>query len=406
MFRDSEALRAFRHHNYRLFWSANLLSNIGTWTQRIAQDWLVVNDLHKGGSELGIVTALQFLPAFLLSLHGGVLADKFQKRRMLVITNIGGGLASLILGILVINKSITIAEVFTIAFLAGIFSAIDTPVRQSFNSEIVPKDDVANAISLNSANFNMGRVIGPALSGILIEAFHTGPSFIVNGVSYLFVIAALLLMKQDKLFLAPPRAKAPLREAFAYVKSRPDLMSMMTTVFFASTFGLNFQIFNTLIATRVFHKSPGAYGLLGTYLALGSFVAAVLSARTDKNRKPRRVVFFASAFGAILAGLAFAPNYGTYSLILPITGVLALSTMINANSYVQTTTPVHVRGRVMGIYIFIFLGTSPFGSLLIGYWSDSLGIRATISICGVLTTLGSLGGYLTLRKKIVVHPIV
>jgi MFS family permease len=406
MIRDSEAIRAFRHHNYRLFWSANLLSNIGTWAQRIAQDWLVVNDLHQGGSELGIVTALQFLPAFLLSLHGGVLADKFQKRKMLVITNVGGGFTSIILGALVMSKKVTISEVFVIAFIAGIFSAIDTPVRQSFNSEIVPKDDVANAISLNSANFNMGRVVGPALSGILIEAFHTGPSFIINGISYIFVIVALLLMRQEKLFLSPPRAKAPLREAFAYVRSRHDLMSMMTTVFFTATFGLNFQIFNTLIATRVFHKSPGAYGLLGTYLAIGSLVAALITARPNNNRRPRRVVLFAVTFGIVLATLAFAPNYGSYSLILPIAGILALSTMINANSYVQTTTPVHLRGRVMGIYIFIFLGTSPFGSLLIGYWSDTLGIRTTISICGVLTTFGAIGGYLILRNRIVVHPVV
>ena len=325
---------------------------------------------------------------------------------MLIITNIGGGITSLILGILVINKGVTLNEVFIIAFIAGIFSAIDTPVRQSFNSEIVPKDDVANAISLNSANFNMGRVAGPALSGLLIEAFHTGPSFIINGVSYLFVIAGLMLMKQEKLFLSASGAKAPLREAFAYVRTRPDLMSMMATVFFTATFGLNFQIFNTLIATRIFHKSPGAYGLLGTYLAVGSFIAAVITARTDKNRRPRRVVFFAAIFGVILALLAFSPNYLIYSLILPITGMLALTTMINANSYVQTTTPGHIRGRVMGIYIFIFLGTSPFGSLLIGYWSDSLGIRTTISLCGVLTTLGALGGYLILRNRIVVHPIV
>jgi MFS family permease len=181
---------------------------------------------------------------------------------------------------------------------------------------------------------------------------------------------------------------------------------MMSTVFFTATFGLNFQIFNTLIATRVFHKSPGAYGLLGTYLAFGSFAAAVITARTDKNRRPRRVVMFAAAFGIVLAALAFAPNYGTYSFILPIAGVLALSTMINANSYVQTTTPMHVRGRVMGIYIFIFLGTSPFGSLLIGYWSDTFGIRTTISLCGILTTVGAIGAYFIFRKRIVVHPVV
>ncbi len=401
MISKKNSLRSFQHYNFRLFWSANFVSNIGTWAARVAQDWLVVNDLHRGGSELGIVTALQFAPAFFLSIHGGVLADKFPKRRLLILTNLGGGITSLIIGLLVIAHQITLIEVFLLAFLSGIFSAIDSPVRQSFNSEVVAKENVANAVSLNSANFNSGRIIGPAVSGLLIEAFHTGPSFIVNAISYLGVIAALLSMKKSELNIPPTQESAPIAEVIKYLKERKDLVVVMATVFFAATFGLNFQIFNTLLATKIFHKSAGAYGLLGTYLAVGALVAALVSANMDSWRKPKAISRNARLFGFALALLAWSPNYIFYSIALPFVGFIALSTMINANSYVQTTAKPKLRGRVLGVYLFIFLGTSPIGSLFIGYLSDKFGIRETMIFCGAVTLIGSFAVYRVLQSKIV-----
>ena len=182
------SLRSFKHRNFRLFFFANLISNTGTWAQRVAQDWLVVTDLHRGGSELGFVTGLQFLPSLLLSLYAGALADRLDKRKLLILTNTGGGLTAAILGWLTISHRVTISEVCLLAFSLGAFGALDAPVRQSFTSELVGKSDIANAVSLNSANFNLGRLVGPAISGLLIAAFHTGPSFLLNAASFVFVV--------------------------------------------------------------------------------------------------------------------------------------------------------------------------------------------------------------------------
>ncbi|MEJ0014925.1 MAG: MFS transporter [Actinomycetota bacterium] len=202
------SLRSFKHRNFRLFFAANMVSNIGTWAQRVAQDWLVVSDLHKNGSELGIVTGLQFLPMLLFSLYAGSLADRLDKRKLLIITNTGGGLTAGIMGWLIISHRVTLIEVFILAFALGLFGALDTPVRQAFTSELVGKSDIANAVSLNSANFNMGRLIGPAVSGVLIKYFHTGPSFLFNAGSFTFVIVALILMRPDELHRLPPDDKS------------------------------------------------------------------------------------------------------------------------------------------------------------------------------------------------------
>ena len=201
-----------------------MVSNVGTWAQRVAQDWLVVSDLHRGGSELGIVTGLQFLPMLLFSLYAGSLADRLDKRKLLIITNAGGGLTAGILGWLIISHRVTLIDVFILAFTLGLFGALDTPVRQAFTSELVGKSDIANAVSLNSANFNMGRLIGPAVSGILIKYFHTGPSFLLNAGSYVVVITALVLMRPEELHRPPKDGKdRKIMEGIRYVRSKPIL---------------------------------------------------------------------------------------------------------------------------------------------------------------------------------------
>ena len=395
------ALRSFKHRNFRLFFTANMLSNVGTWAQRIAQDWLVVSDLHKNGSELGIVTGLQFLPMLLFSLYAGSLADRLDKRKLLIFTNAGSGLTAAIMGLLIVSHRVTILEVFALAFTLGLFGALDAPARQAFTSELVGKSDIANAVSLNSANFNLGRLIGPAVSGLLIKYFHTGPSFLLNAGSYLFVILALLLMRPEELHRLPKDSKERRTlDGIRYVRGRIDLVAVIATVFFASTFGLNFQIFNALVSIKIFHKDAGAFGLLGSVLAIGSLGAAIISTRLDQKRKPNFIMIFASLFGVSLIVVASMPTYGTYALILPICGFLALTTMISANTYVQTTTPPELRGRVMGLYLLIFLGATPIGSPLIGWLADVVGVRQTVAICGVLTTLGALFIYLLTRKRL------
>lgn len=378
-----------------------MVSNIGTWAQRVAQDWLVVSDLHKNGSELGIVTGLQFLPMLLFSLYAGSLADRLDKRKLLIFTNAGAGLTAAVMGTLIVSHHITILEVFILAFTLGLFGALDTPVRQSFTSELVGKSDIANAVSLNSANFNLGRLIGPAVSGILIKYFHTGPSFLLNAGSYLFVILALILMRPDELHRLPKDNKErKIVVGLKYVRGRIDLIAVIATVFFASTFGLNFQIFNALVSTRIFHKDAGAFGLLGSILAIGSLGAAILSTRLDQKRTPIFIITFAALFGLALVIAASMPTYLTYAIALPLCGFLALNTMISANTYVQTTTPHELRGRVMGFYILIFLGATPIGSPLIGWLADALGVRGTVAICGAATTLGALLIYWVTRKRL------
>ena len=262
--------RSFRHRNYRILFPANTVSNIGSWAQRIAQDWLVLELTNNNGTYLGLVTAVQFAPVLLFSLHGGKLADRFNKRKVLILTNIAGGAASLTLGTLVMTHHIALWHVFALAAVLGISTAIDAPVRQSFTTEVVGQADLPNAVSLNSANFNAGRLVGPALSGGLIAAFGTGPSFIVNGLSYFFVIAALLNLNEKAFFhLDRPKSDGNIREGIAYAKARPDIYVVMLMVFFLATFGLNFQIFNALMATQEFGLGPANFGLMGTFIAIG-----------------------------------------------------------------------------------------------------------------------------------------
>jgi MFS family permease len=395
------SLRSFKHRNFRIFFAANMLSNIGTWAQRVAQDWLVVTDLHKGGSALGVVTGLQFLPMLLFSLYAGSLADRLDKRKLLIFTNAGGGLTAGILGWLIISHKVTMLEVFILAFSLGVFGALDTPVRQAFTSELVGKKDVANAVNLNSANFNMGRLLGPAVSGLLIKYFHTGPSFLLNAGSFIFVIIALILMRPDELNRLPKDDKdRKIMEGIRYISSRGDLKAVIATVFFASTFGLNFQIFNALIATKIFHKDAGAFGILGSVIAIGSLGAAIVSTRLDEKRKPPFIMTVAALFGLFLIVQATMPTYLTFALILPLCGFFALTTMISANTYVQTTTPHELRGRVMGFYILVFMGATPVGSPLIGWLADVIGIRETVALCGAITTLGAIFIYLVSKKHL------
>ena len=383
--------RSFRHRNYRILFPANAVSNIGSWAQRIAQDWLVLELTNNNGTYLGLVTAVQFAPVLLFSLHGGKLADRFDKRKVLILTNIIGGAASLGLGALVITEHIQLWHVFVLAAVLGISTAIDAPVRQSFTTEVVGQTDLPNAVSLNSANFNAGRLVGPALSGALIAAFGTGPSFIVNGLSYFFVITALLNLN-EKAFFHQDRAKSDgnIREGLAYAKARPDIYVVMLMVFFLATFGLNFQIFNALMATQEFGLGPASFGLMGTFIAIGSLTGAIGSARLERFRNTKFVIRGGIAFSASIMVLSILPNYISYVIWLPICGVTALTTLVSANSIVQTSTDPAIRGRVMGLYLLIFMGGTPFGSPLIGATTDVIGIRPTIAVCGGISLAASL----------------
>ncbi len=393
-------MRSFKHRNFRILYPASTASNIGTWAQRVAQDWLVLQ-LTGSGTYVGLVVGLQFLPALLLSMQGGKLADRFNKRRTLIICNISGGLSAAILGTLVVTGQVKLWHVFFFAFTLGTASAIDAPVRQSFTAEIVGKADLPNAVSLNSANFNLARLIGPGLSGLLIAAFGTGPSFLLNAVSYLFIITALLFLRERDMFIEnKPNLNAKISEAFRYVKARPDIYAVMVTVFFTATFGLNFMLFNTLMTTKVFGKGAAAYGALGSILAIGSLTGALISARLEKKRHPSYVMRGSALFGVIVVIESFAPTFTVYACLLPIGGCIALLTLVSANSMVQVRTDPAIRGRVMGIYLTIFMGGTPLGSPLIGWLSTTIGVRQTMFICGSITFAAATLVYLKFKNRI------
>jgi len=399
------ALRAFNHRNYRILFPASVLSNIGTWAQRIAQDWLVL-ELTGSAQLLGLVTALQFLPSLLLSLYGGVLADRFDKRTLLMLTNIGAGIGSLVMGLLVVTRVVEFWHVALLAFVVGVFSALDAPVRTSFNSELVGKSDIPSAISLNSANFNAGRLIGPAASGLLIVLFGTGVSFIINSLTYVAVVIALSMMQKEKLFIeAKPDTSAKLKQAVQYVLGQRELKLVMIAVFFATTFGLNFQIFMAVMATKEFGLGPAEFGLLGSILAVGSFTGVLVSARLEHLRVPKFVMAGGIMFGLLLTIAAWMPNYGSFAAILPIVGGIALLTLISANSYVQTNSDPKLRGRVMGIYLLIFMGGTPIGSPLIGLFAEAVGIRWAIFACGVIVLIASAIIYFLLLRNPGKEPI-
>ena len=392
----SPTFRALHNHNYRLYAAGGVLSNTGTWMQRVAQDWLVVLLATNAGTALGITTGLQFLPALLLSPVAGLVADRVSKQRLLQVTQGVMGVTALVLGLLTVTGRVEVWHVYVLAFVLGVGSAFDAPARQSFVSEMVDPEDLTNAVGLNSASFNVARLVGPALAGLLIGVFGggvaaTGWDILINSVSFVPVLWALQKMVLADLNVTPREArhKGMIRDAVRYLRGRPDLMLIMSTVFFAGTFGLNFQLTSALMATQVFDKGATQFGLLGSALAVGSLSGALLAARRTTVRL-RLVVGSALVFGTmeIISGLA--PSYATFALVVPLVGLSSLTMMTAANTMMQLATAPGLRGRVMALYLMVFMGGTPIGSPLIGWIGEEFGARWTLFAGGGLTVLGVL----------------
>ena len=368
----SPTFRSLSNHNYRLYASGAVVSNVGTWMQRVAQDWLVLQLTNNNGTALGITTGLQFLPILLLSPYAGLIADRFPKRRLLQVTQLMLAVPALALGVLALTGAAESWHVYVLAFVFGIGSAFDAPARQSFVSEIVGPDDLTNAVGLNSASFNLARMIGPALAGVLIAAFGsgvpaTGAVIMLNALSYGAVILSLQRMRERDLRPAKrePRHKGMIGEGVRYTLSRPDLMLILTIVFFAGTFGLNFQITSALMATEVFDKGASEYGLLGTTLAIGSLSGALLAARRVRIRH-RLVILAALAFGVAEIAAGVMPSYLTFALWTPVLGLASLTMITSANATFQMSVAPAMRGRVMALYMMVFMGGTPLGAPIIG----------------------------------------
>ena len=395
MSRGTATFSALQVRNYRLFAAGALVSNVGTWMQRVAQDWLVL-ELTGSGKALGITTGLQFLPMVLFSPMAGVFADRYSKRRVIAVAQVVLGITAALLGVLAIAGWVATWHVYVIAFVFGTAAAFDTPARQAFVNEMVPRDQLPNAVALNSASFNLARMIGPAVAGILIATLGSGVGatgwvIIVNAASYAAVLVSLSRMRADDLTPVDrlARGKGQIRDGIRYVRGRPDIMLVMAIVFSAGTFGLNFQLTTALMATEVYGKGAGEYGLLGSILAIGSLTGSLLSARRAVSRQ-RLVIGAALAFGAVEIVAGLMPSFLTFALVLPLCGFTALTLITTANALVQMSTAAAVRGRVMALYLAIFMGGTPIGAPLLGWVAERYGARWTLVGGGALTILGTM----------------
>ncbi len=387
--------RSLAIRNYRVYAMGALVSNTGTWMQRVAQDWLILV-LTGSGTALGLTTGLQLLPALLFSPVAGLVADRFPKQKILKVTQVAMAVPATVLGVLAVTGTVQPWHVYVIAFVFGIGTAFDAPARQSFVVEMVGQDDLPNAVGLNSASFNVARMIGPAVAGLFIAwlgstAEATGWVILFNAVSYLAVFMSLSALDTRKLHPSPvaKRGKGAVRDGFRYVRSRPDLMLLMTGVFFVGTFGMNFQMTSALMATEVYGKGAGEYGLLASIMAIGSLAGALLAARRTRPRLGF-VVGAGLSFGAveILAGLM--PSYVTYAALLPFLGLAALTMITSANGLIQLTSSPVMRGRVAALYLMVFMGGTPVGAPLIGWIGETFGARWTLIVGGGVSTVGIL----------------
>ncbi|WP_295661431.1 MFS transporter [uncultured Nocardioides sp.] len=391
----SPTFRSLRNHNYRLYLVGSVVSNTGTWMMRVAQDWLVLSIPGNGGTELGITTGLQFLPVLLLSPYAGVIADRFPKRRLLQVTQATMALASLALGVIAVLGAAQTWHVYALALAFGVGSAFDAPARQSFVSEMVGPEDLTNAVGLNSASFNTARILGPALAGLMIGALGDGMVasgwvILINAVSYLAVILQLQRMDVAELDSPEPHtgaSKGMLREGVAYVRSQPKMMMILVIVFFAGTFGMNFQITSALMATEVFDKGAGEFGVLGSAMAVGSLAGALMAARRVRIRM-RLLVGAALVFGVaeIVAGLL--PTYLTFVMFVPLIGLSTITLLNSANATMQLESDPLIRGRVMALYMTIVMGGTPLGSPVIGWIGETYGARWCLVIGGALVIVG------------------
>jgi MFS family permease len=354
--------------------------------QRVAQDWLVLELTHSSGTALGITTGLQFLPLLLFSLWGGAIVDRYPKRTILMWTQAIMGALALILGVLALTGEVRIWHVYALAFALGLVTVVDNPARQTFAVEMVGKDDMPNAIALNGAVFNLGRIAGPAVAGLVISAVGTPWTFIVNAASYIAVIVGLKLMRPSELHPAQrqPRAKGQLREALAYVKARPSLWSLMILVFFVATFGMNFQVTNALMSRGVYHVGAGAFGLGSTVFAIGALVGALFAARR-KHPGSRLLLTTGFAFGILEILNGIMPTFFTFLIVLFPIGLVLLTFTTAANSATQLGTSADMRGRVMGLYLLVLLGGAPLGSPLVGWVAQAFGPRVSLIAGGVIS---------------------
>ena len=380
--------------NYRIWFVGALISNIGTWMQRTAQDWLVFAHLTaQDAGAVGITMALQLGPQLFLAPVAGLVADRFSRKRLLVLTQSAMALLSAALGILVMLGVAQLWQVYAFALMLGVVSALDAPVRQTFVSELVQDDYLPNAVALNSASFNVARMIGPAVAGVLTAVVGPGWVFLINTLTFVALLLSLAKIPAASLRRLPkaPAGKGRIREGLHYVRFRPDLIVVLVAVFIVGTLGLNFALFIAAMVGTEFGLDAGAFGLMNSIMAIGSVAGALMSAGRGKPRL--RVIFAAAgAFGVTSGIAALAPSYFWYGVALVPVGLFAITMMTSANGYVQTTTDPVMRGRVMALYMAIFMGGTPIGAPFVGWVANTAGPRWSMGVAAGAGLLAALIG--------------
>lgn len=365
--------------NYRIYFIGLFIANLGGWMSTTAKSWLVLDRLTgQDASALGILTGLMFAPAILFMPVSAAIADRFPKRTIMLTSQAYAGASALLMAVLVITGHINLPTVYLLAFLDGTFSALAQPAQQAFVSELVPRSQLANAISLNSASFNGARLIGPGVAGALIGILDLGPVFAINVLAFIIYVGTLLMLRTSEMDLTPlQRGKGQLRQGLAYVKTRPDILLLIAIAFMMGNFGFNFSISNAVMAKTAFGKEAAEFGLLGSIMGIGALAAALWSARRARPRL-RHVLTALAGFAGLSAIAAVSPTYELFAILQAPIGLAAITVMVTANALVQLHVAAEFRGRVMALWGALLVGGTPIVSPLVGLLGKHLGPRSTV----------------------------
>lgn len=397
----SAMFRALENPNYRIWASGAIVSNIGTWMQRVAQDWLVLTVLtDHSGAAVGLTTGLQFLPMLLFGPYGGVLADRYRKRIILMWTQLAMASTGLAIGLLVVTGTAQLWHAYVAAFCLGVASAVDAPARQAFVSELVGQENISNAVALNSASFNTARLTGPAIAGVLIAWVGTGPVFLLNAASFAAVLVSLFRIRitQPTPVAKGERNKHQVVEGIRYVRRRPDLMLIMVLVGVLGAFGMNFPVINSLMATTEFRMGPGEFGLLGSIMAVGTLAGALLAARRSRPRL-RFLLGGALGLGVFTILGSVAPSFWAYAALLIPVGLASITFLNSCNTSIQLSVEPQFRGRVLALYLAILQGGTALGSPLVGWIGSQFGARWSVAAGGIVVLLAGVAAVIAVTRR-------
>ncbi len=400
----SRAFLALRHRNYRLFWYGQMISLIGTWMQTTGQAWLVLQLTHSAW-QLGLVGSLQFLPILLFSIFGGVFADRWPKRRVLLFTQTAAMIQACILWTLVATGSVQIWQVYILALLLGLTNSLDMPTRQAFVVEMVGREDLPNAVALNSSIFNLARIVGPGLGGLIIALSNVTVLFLINALSFVAVLGGLALIDISKLYALPARAKPgsqiktwqSLREGLSYIRHTPAVFLVLMVIGGVSLFGINFNVVLPIFATMVLKMGAVGFGFLSSAFGIGSLASALWLAWGNRRASIKRILISTSIFSILLIFFAISPSYPLSLLLIAAVGFAQIAFSALSNSTLQMVTPDHLRGRVMSVYMICFAGSTPIGNLLIGALAGLFGAPLALLICAMLSLISALTGWIWRR---------